>query len=684
MNITADVLGRVIKITTPHPKGGINKFTIHAETINRDVVCLCSYFCPVDVSDSVYARGTVQEENGVLMVSLTQPPFVLLSMDKDTVCHLIARQKITHTNVVSFYSILKARGVEPAITLDKMAVQYHHSQNLSQSYSPFVSDTQLKKVLEWWYKHRVLRRLYLFGLTNTEIRGSWLSEIELYEKILDNPYTIPSLSMDKCAEIKIRSNQVPLQSDLIGGMILRQLLQLLKHGQMYVSINYFPQMLEHRDLILSTYPIKLIDDDLILEYPWVVETKIVEWLKTHVSQQHPPIDKLWMSRTLSPDQIEAIETALTHNISLITGPAGTGKTTVIGQIVHHLQQTGQKYWAASFTGKAVSRLKQVVPESRCRTIHRLLQKGSAPFRYLILDEVSMISNDLIYRLLTTWEWDFQIILVGDIHQLPPIGWGSFLSQIMKIPNFPIAHLRSHHRFGDCGIAINSQRIVNCPNDESFQFSLSSDFTVVDGGIEILRQIVNGFHQAGVNINDFRIITPYNREIAEINKYVLDVYFSSSDEIVDSSGRIWKIGMPVMMTGNNYKHDIMNGEEGQIIGKGKDHVKIQFKNEIFQFAMNVEEVVNDEDETEHLHLGLCLPASAITCHRSQGSEWKYVIAYFPANPANVSFLTKNLIYTTITRGKTAAWIVGSIVDVQMGVHRLPSVGVEKLATRVAKN
>lgn len=675
MTTLADLLGRVEKVVDR------NNFIIRTNNLDRSVLCRCSYFCPVEVSDTFYGHGTCID---LKTVTLTQPPLVLPSTDKDTICHLLLRNKVSRKNIVDFYNILAARSTNVPVTLDRMAVDYHKCKKISKSYIPFVTDAQLEKILKWWYHHRVLRQLYLFGLTNTEIRNSWMSEVDLYNQILDNPFMVPSISMEKCLEIKLRSNSQPNPSDLIGGQTLRQLVDKLQSGDMYVPMSLFPDLVKYQDLILGTYPIKQVGDDLVLNHPWTVETKVIDWLKIHVPIKHPEIAQLYVkSHNLTNDQLTAVESALTRDISLITGTAGTGKTTVIGQIVHHLQHSGIKYWAVSFTGKAVSRLKSVVPEDRCRTIHRLLQMRVSAFQYLIIDEISMVTTEMIYQLLTAWDWNFRLILVGDIHQLPPIGWGSFLTQLLMIPNFPIYRLTHHHRFTELdknGVALNSQLIVNWPIEYPFQFQLMPNFTVFPGGIEIIKQIIDGFYQAKVNINDFRILTPYNQEIDEINTQIQNVYFPTAPGIVDYTGRTWKLGMPVLMTDNNYDVNIMNGEEGEIVELCADHVKIKFGSNIHSFLLNRPLDKKEESEREELHLGMCLPAPSMTCHRSQGSEWKYVVAYFPKNSANFKFLTRNLIYTIITRGKNAVWIVGDIEEVQRGVNRFPSLGREKLAER----
>ncbi|EQD27309.1 ATP-dependent RecD/TraA family DNA helicase, partial [mine drainage metagenome] len=146
-------------------------------------------------------------------------------------------------------------------------------------------------------------------------------------------------------------------------------------------------------------------------------------------------DSVKVSETTTSEQTKAIQGAMDHKICIITGGAGVGKTTVISEIVKNLNIRGLRYRLLSFTGKAVSRLKEVTGSNKCSTIHRFLNKSRAETDVIIIDEASMVTDALMHQLFDTCRIN-RIVLVGDPNQLEPIGWGKFFKELVKSETIP--------------------------------------------------------------------------------------------------------------------------------------------------------------------------------------------------------------------------------------------------------
>jgi len=161
--------------------------------------------------------------------------------------------------------------------------------------------------------------------------------------------------------------------------------------------------------------------------------------------------------------------------------------------VHNLERNGIKYRIASFTGKAVTKIREVIQKSEPATLHMMIAKSkkekNSNFQCLILDEASMITADLLYEFVKCFPHKFSLILVGDVNQLPPIGWGSIFEALIQSRSVPTTVLKTIYRTGaeeNNGIIINSKRILlhKVPdyNGPDFEFQITPNFKIIDDSV----------------------------------------------------------------------------------------------------------------------------------------------------------------------------------------------------------
>lgn len=417
----------------------------------------------------------------------------------------------------------------------------------------------------------------------------------------------------------------------------------------------------------------------------------------------------------------------------------THNTTTIQQITHNLDLRGETYAICSFTGKAVSRIKEVTGKQNASTIDRLIanstnlnrlnkeiEESGTPgnrFEHVIIDEASMVTTELFYRFIEAFPDIKKITLVGDINQLPPIGWGSLLYEIMNSKTVPVYHLINNHRFyysnngtDADGIILNANKIIT-HNAGPFEFEVTDEyqnidnFNVIDGGVDRVVDILHEMKAANLKPDDIMILCPYNDELGELNSTFQGIFTNRRNPqtfVIDPKGRRFNIGDRVIHKENDYEINVFNGTEGYVKSISKDGIYVTFKNiGTFKFFLvKIQESypfqktpstkkdlfrgktidkVYDGYETdkecdgtrsvERLDL-----AFAITIDKSQGSERDYVIIYVPdrGNKGQKMFVNKNRTYTGITRTSFCCYVIGHLPTIKGGINHTPFNRIERLS------
>ncbi|BCS98078.1 ATP-dependent RecD-like DNA helicase [Desulfoluna limicola] len=374
-----------------------------------------------------------------------------------------------------------------------------------------------------------------------------------------------------------------------------------------------------------------------------------------------------LSITLAPMQREAVQRALTSKAMVITGGPGTGKTTIIKAILKIYHQAGARMLLAAPTGRAAKRMTESTGFP-AKTIHRLLefsfQKGGFQRNrenplscdVLVVDEASMIDVPLMFNLLKAVPDTATLILVGDVHQLPPVGPGNVLRDVIASRRIPVTTLTEIFRQAEKSlIVVNAHRINQGERPFSGSKEPGGDFFIIERNdpeavastiVELVaRRIPRRF-----NLNpmeDIQLLTPMHKGSLggeRLNQLLQDTLNPKPQGAPEETVFKFRFGDKVMQLKNNYDKDVFNGDIGRIVAADPAAKRV-----IVRFEEN--DVTYEAAELDELTL-----AYAVSIHKSQGSEYPAVV--IPVSTQHQIMLQRNLIYTGITRGKELVVLVGS--------------------------
>ncbi len=606
----------------------------------------------------------------------------------------------------------------------------HHAEGIILKLCDIIRDyAQLRALLTKWFNYYNERRLQLLGLTLDEMDKSRLDTLELYDRCMRDPYSVASIPMKKAEMIvKIYNIRTVGDNHHSCGLILRK----LYHNENERGWSYTPVSnieIEHPDypllkgMLVKTYGVvteynnKYNQEVLYRGVTYNDQVRVSEYVKARLLPEgRPPLNGIVSGSRINPIirpntsapldelQIAALNMAIISGISIITGGPGTGKTFIIGEIVKQFDRSNVTYRLVSSTGKAVSRIRDtVVTEFPARTIKHMLvspydesqpgeRRRRTVFDVLIIDEASMVTIGLLSQMFAKFGTDWNLILIGDPDQLPPIGCGSLLNELIKSQIIPHVRLINNHRVIKSGvnndILNNITRISTWPGGRPFNFIINSpsNFAHIEGDRSTINNIIRWFKGQGFRRESIKVITPYNIDIQNINSEIQGIW-NDNRPVNTTNNERWYVGDLIMCTENNYRQNVMNGEEGVITNIDNGIIKIRIGNREINVVSrnqnrNQESSVNLEQDNNMTTRDITL-SYALTIHKSQGSEYDNVILYMPnTGQINRGFLQRNLIYTGISRAKKWLWHVGSIQVSSDAVGRLPEDKYEYLSNRLS--
>lgn len=389
---------------------------------------------------------------------------------------------------------------------------------------------------------------------------------------------------------------------------------------------------------------------------------------------------------LDEHQVEAVKEAVRNGLLVITGGPGTGKTTTINTIIRYFELEGMDIFLAAPTGRAAKRMSETTG-FEARTIHRMLElnggmEGNAGFErneqnpletdVIIIDEMSMVDISLMYALLKAIAAGTRLILVGDVNQLPSVGPGSVLKDIIDSNEFHTVKLTKIFRQASTSdIIVNAHKInrgepVSLDN-KSMDFFFLKRYEadkIINVTLQLIKQKLPKF--VGASEYDIQVLTPMRKGLLGVERLngILQMYLNPADKRKrekEHGSTIFREGDKVMQTKNNYQLEWeIRSKYGLCIDKGTG---------IFNGDMGIIEEINDFAETltvsfdegrmveypykllDELEL-----AYAVTIHKSQGSEYPAVV--IPLLSGSRMLMNRNLLYTAVTRAKKCVTIVGN--------------------------
>lgn len=373
--------------------------------------------------------------------------------------------------------------------------------------------------------------------------------------------------------------------------------------------------------------------------------------------------------SLADKQKDAIKASLTHGVFVLTGGPGTGKTTVVKGILSILKAQGLNIKLAAPTGRAAKRLSETTGQ-KALTIHRLLEANNLSDEStpqlgftkdlddqldadaIVLDEVSMVDIVLMQHFLNAVPDGCRIILVGDMDQLPAVGPGSVLKDIIASKEIPAIRLDEIFRQAQTSMIIQNAHIINAGRIPDLRIkSPDFNFYELNEDIMITKKIVNlclkELPAEGYDVlKDVQILSPMHRFLCGVENLNLLLQENLNPLTTQAEQKygtqIFREGDKVMHIRNNYQKNVFNGDIGFVKAIHDEKVAVEY----FDKTVNYE-----KNELNELTL-----AYASSVHKSQGSEYKVVI--IPLSTSHYIMLQRNLLYTAITRAKEKVIIIGS--------------------------
>lgn len=556
---------------------------------------------------------------------------------------------------------------------------------------PGIGRKRIELICDSWEKQKEIKNIMLF-LQNHDVSTSFAAKIykvygnDSIKVMKENPYRLADdiwgigfktadsiaakLGFGKDDPGRCRSGLMYVLNTLADeGHVYAERAQLIKKGV---------ELLESgEEAVESALERMLLDEDLISDGEAIylppfyyaekgVAGKLIALSRASAKKIPPSIDiaaiEQMTGMQYEETQRQAIGQALSAKVMVLTGGPGTGKTTVTKGIIGALQSCGMAILLGAPTGRAAKRMTEATG-LESRTIHRLLE-FKPPEGYqkneenplegdvLIIDEASMVDIILMNALLKAIPSHMKLILVGDVDQLPSVGAGNVLRDIMDSGQFPVVRLTHIFRQAQTSrIIMNAHRInegkfPNLQNGKTDFFFIEDDDPEHAAGqiVELVRDRLPKFCHCPPTA--IQVLTPMQKGIVGATNLniALQNALNPGDVCLYRSGRAFRVNDKVMQIRNNYDKEVFNGDIGviEMLDAENRELAVSFD------GRKVSYDVTDLDELVH--------AYAITIHKSQGSEYPVVV--MPVLMTHFVMLQRNLIYTGVTRAKKLLVMVGS--------------------------
>ena len=580
---------------------------------------------------------------------------------------------------------------------------------------PGIGKKRLERVTSAWSEQKAIREIMVFlqshGIgTGRSVRIYKTYGDEAIAKVSENPYR---LALDiygigfKTADALALKLGIASDSLIRAQAGVRHVLQEMSNdGHCAASptdlINKATALLEIPvPIIKEAIQAEIAQENLILDNPDTIPllfltplhraetgvggsiSRIVQgtpsWGKLDVTTAIPWVEgKTGM--TLSPSQGKAIHTALTNKVVVITGGPGVGKTTLVNSILTIVRAKGINVLLCAPTGRAAKRLSESTG-LEAKTIHRLLEFDPMSFGFkrgrdnpleadlVVMDEASMVDVVLMNRFLAAVPDQAALMIVGDVDQLPSVGPGSVLNDIIDSGVIPTVRLTEIFRQAATSkIIVNAHRInrgempLKEDGKELTDFYFIPSETPEDIHAKLLQVVTERIPKRFSlhPIQDVQVLTPMNRGglgAHSLNMELQKVLNGKSEPVITRFGTTFTPGDKVIQLVNNYDKDVFNGDIGRI-------TIIDQEEGLLQVDYEGRQVEYEFGELDEVAL-----AYATSIHKSQGSEYPAVV--IPLAMQHYTLLERNLIYTAVTRGKKLVVIIGQPKALGMAVKNKKS-------------
>ncbi|SHJ70921.1 exodeoxyribonuclease V alpha subunit [Anaerobranca californiensis DSM 14826] len=566
-----------------------------------------------------------------------------------------------------------------------------------------IGPKRVEMIKKGWQEQKEIKNVMLF-LQSQGISATYAVKIyktygdESLEIVKENPYRLTDdiwgigfktadkiarqMGFEQDAYPRCSSGLIYVLNELANeGHCYATLEELLKKGKEILGVEerilekYIQPMVEENKIILD-------EGAIYLPPLYHSELGVAKRIKEIISKKspygeinvEPIIQRIEKVHRISYDEVQrqGIKMAIKSKFMVLTGGPGTGKTTTTLGVIKGFQSLGAKVQLAAPTGRAAKRMTETTG-LESKTIHRLLEykpqggyaknsENPLTCDVLIIDETSMVDIVLMYNLLKGVKDDTVVILVGDVDQLPSVGPGNVLNDIIQSGVVNVVKLTKIFRQAQGSAIITNAHKINKGQFPQLNSGKDSDFFFIeeDEPSKVVEQIKNlcsirlpKYYKVNP-IDDIQVLCPMQRGetgTANLNIVLQDV-LNKSSIFIKYGGTTYKLGDKVMQIKNNYDKNVFNGDIGKITA-----INSEDRTLIITFDDN--QVSYDVTELDQVVL-----AYATTVHKSQGSEYKIVV--MPLTTQHYLMLQRNLLYTGVTRAKKIMVIVGTKKAVAMAV------------------
>lgn len=673
----------VERITYQNPDNGYSILKVKVKNY-PDLVTLVGNLLDVNVGSVLLVEGNwkVDKRYG--------SQFIAQSWEETMPASLYGMEKYLGSGLIRGVGPVFAKRIVQKFGLDTINVIEDDIDRLYEVSG--IGTKRVSVIRESWEKQKEIKNVMLF-LQSNGVSTAFAAKIfkfygkESIQKIKENPYHLADdiwgigfKTADKIAsELGIKSDDfVRIRSG-----IFYTLGQLSDEGNVFATPDQLHKSATEilkvpKESISETVSKMILSKDLIEEdgsiyLPpfYYAEVGVVNRLKDLISPKSIelqfPVDISSIERATGCkyDEIQAsaIQLAVTSKVMILTGGPGTGKTTTTKGIIEALKSKGLKIVLSAPTGRAAKRMTEATL-MEATTIHSLLEcRPPEGFKrneenpisgdVLIVDEFSMVDILLMNSLLKALPTHMRLIMVGDVDQLPSVGAGNVLRDLIESGKIPVIKLTKIFRQAQTSRIITNAHRINHGFSPDLSNGYNSDFFFIEKEdpeevVSLISDLVSKRLPRKYNVrsSEIQVITPMKRGIVGASNLniTLQSFLNPTDLELRRGGFSFRKGDKVMQIRNNYDKNVFNGDIGVITEVDKEDRTLM---------VNYGSGTVDYDYTELDEITL---AYATTVHKSQGSEYPIVI--IPVLMTHFPMLQRNLVYTAVTRAKKICVMVGS--------------------------
>ena len=691
-----ELIGYVEVIVFTEPENGFTVARLK-EPKKKELTVIVGYLPALQPGESIACKGTwkFHPTHG--------RQFEVIDYAIETPSDVIGIQKYLESGLVKGIGPVFAKKIVDRFGIDTLLVIDQRPDRLLEIHG--LGEKKVDALVECWRAQRSIRDVMIFlrahGVSPAYAQRIYKTHGEKsIEKVKENPYNLAKdvfgIGFKIADAVALKLGFALHSPNRIAAGIEFVLWELSNEGHTCYPVTDFPDMA--KEILEVDVPLITAQVDALVEKDLLVRKDGMLWLKPYFAfeagiskdilrlcrsaQAIRSIDAVkaadWteeqMQIRFAADQKKAITKALSDKVHIITGGPGTGKSTIVNGILRVTEKLTSKIFLAAPTGRAAKRLTQIT-RRKAFTIHALLEMDFASGGFkrgrenlldcdlFIVDEASMIDTPLLFHLLRAIPNSARVLFVGDIDQLPSVGPGTVLRDIIQSGLIGVTRLTEIFRQAKGSKIITNAHRINHGEFPSISTAEDSDFHFIEAETpEAIRQVILQLVSKEIPekwkldpIDEIQVLSPMKRGMigSEMLNEALQTLLNPNNKSLFRGGRKFQVGDKVMQIRNNYEKKVYNGDIGRI-------TSIDPAEQVMTISLDEKSVEYDFSELDEILL-----AYATSVHKYQGSEAPCIV--MPIHTSHFKLLHRNLLYTGVTRGKKQVYLVGTKKAIAIAIH-----------------